>query len=236
MKILGIETSANVASVAYIDGDSLISEITLNTKLTHSQTLMPMLDHMCQISGTNLEDIDAIAIASGPGSFTGLRIGAATVKGLALALDKPIIPVPTLDSLAYNINFADSIVCPIMDARRKQVYTAIYEMEEGQFHKHTEDLNISIEALVEMLKDYQDTDIIFVGDGVPVYRDYIKEQLDNAYFAEAHVNRQRAGTVAALGQVYYNQGIVEDHMHFAPSYIRVAQAQREYEEKHNVKL
>lgn len=236
MKILGIETSSNVASVAYVNDDVLVSEITLNNKLTHSQTLMPMLDQMCGLCGLELEEVDAIAIASGPGSFTGLRIGAATVKGLALGLDKPIIPVPTLDAMAYNIAHSASIICPIMDARRQQVYTAIYRMEDGKLVKETEDLNISIDELIQELKNWEDTEIIFVGDGIPVHMDKLKEELDHIAFADSHLNRQRGSAVAALGKVYYKKGIVEDHRHFAPTYVRVAQAQREYEERTNKRI
>ncbi|WP_105616623.1 tRNA (adenosine(37)-N6)-threonylcarbamoyltransferase complex dimerization subunit type 1 TsaB [Vallitalea okinawensis] len=230
MKILGVDTSSNVASVAYIEDDLLISEFTLNYKLTHSQTLMPMLDDVCQSCHLKLEEVDAIAVASGPGSFTGLRIGAATVKGLAYGLNKPIIPVPTLDGLAYNIHYTEYLICPIMDARRSQVYSAIYHWEDEQLVRDTDYLNITIDELIENLKE-KESNIIFVGDGIPVFRDQLKEELEGVFFADAHLNRQRASTIASLGRRYYAEGRVENHMDHAPMYIRKSQAEREYEER-----
>ena len=126
MKILGIDSSGIVASAALIDEERLIAEYTVNNKKTHSETLLPMIASLLEASGTDINDVDAIAIAAGPGSFTGLRIGAATAKGLAMAIDKPVIPVPTCEGLAYNLYGNSGLVCPVMDARRNQVYTGIY--------------------------------------------------------------------------------------------------------------
>ena len=131
MKVLGIESSSLVASVALVTDDILTAEYTVNFKKTHSQTLLPMLDEIVKMLGLDLETIDAIATAGGPGSFTGLRIGAATAKGLGLALKKPLIHVPTVDAIAYNMWGASGLICPIMDAKRCQVYTGLYHMENG---------------------------------------------------------------------------------------------------------
>ncbi|MBP5733988.1 MAG: tRNA (adenosine(37)-N6)-threonylcarbamoyltransferase complex dimerization subunit type 1 TsaB, partial [Lachnospiraceae bacterium] len=130
MKILGIDSSGLVASVAVTNDGVLLGEYTTNYKKTHSQTLLPMLDELKKMIELDLSTLDAIAISAGPGSFTGLRIGSATAKGLGLALDKPLIEVPTLEGLAYNLCGSNALVCPIMDARRNQVYTAVYEFEE----------------------------------------------------------------------------------------------------------
>ena len=127
MKILALDSSGLVASVAVAEDDNLIGEYTVNYKKTHSQTLLPMLDAVAKMVDLDLETIDAIAVAKGPGSFTGLRIGSATAKGLGLALDKPIVEIPTVDGLAYNLWGAKDLVCPLMDARRNQVYTGLYE-------------------------------------------------------------------------------------------------------------
>ena len=135
MKILGIDSSGLVASVAIVENDVLLSEYTVNHKKTHSQTLLPMLDEIVKMLELDLEQIDGIAVAAGPGSFTGLRIGAATAKGLGLALKKPLISVPTVDALAYNLYGAQGVVCPIMDARRSQVYTGIYRFVNGDVYK-----------------------------------------------------------------------------------------------------
>ena len=127
MKLLALDSSGLVASVALVEDDNLIAEYTIQYKKTHSQTLLPMLDEIKKMVELDLSTVDAIAVAAGPGSFTGLRIGSATAKGLALALEKPIVPVPTVDGLAYQLYGTDALVCPIMDARRSQVYTGIYE-------------------------------------------------------------------------------------------------------------
>ncbi len=128
MKILSIDSSGLVASVAVTDDDILIAEYTICYKKTHSQTLVPMMDEIRRMTDLDLNSIDAIAVAKGPGSFTGLRIGSATAKGLGLALEKPIIPVPTVDGLAYRCYCTDKRGCPLMDARRSQVYTGIYAL------------------------------------------------------------------------------------------------------------
>ena len=130
MKILALDSSGIVASVAVIEDDILLAEYTVNYKKTHSQTLLPMLDEVVKMTELDLQTIDAIAVAAGPGSFTGLRIGSATAKGLGLALKKPLIAVPTVDALAYNLYDVSGLICPIMDARRSQVYTGIYRFEE----------------------------------------------------------------------------------------------------------
>ena len=131
MRILGIESSSLVASAAIVTDDILTAEYTVNFKKTHSQTLLPMIDEIVTMTETELGSIDAIAVSGGPGSFTGLRIGSATAKGLGLALKKPLIHVPTVDALAYNLWGAAGLVCPIMDAKRSQVYTGIYRLEDG---------------------------------------------------------------------------------------------------------
>ena len=126
MKVLAVDSSGLVASVAVVQDDELLAEYTLNYKKTHSQTLLPMLEELKKMIDLDLNSIDVIAVAAGPGSFTGLRIGSATVKGLGLALNKPIAQVPTLEGLAYNMCGTDHLVCPLMDARREQVYTGVY--------------------------------------------------------------------------------------------------------------
>ena len=133
MRILALDSSGLVASVAIASEDVIIAEYTINYKKTHSQTLLPMLDEIVKMVNLDLSEVDAIAVTAGPGSFTGLRIGSATAKGLGLALDKPIISVPTVDCLAYNLYGTDKMICPIMDARRDQVYTGLYEFVNNDF-------------------------------------------------------------------------------------------------------
>lgn len=234
-KILALDSSGLVASVAVVEGNStysnLLAEYTVNYKKTHSQTLLPMLDEIANMTELDLTTIDAIAIAAGPGSFTGLRIGSATAKGLGLALKKPLIAIPTVDALAYNLYGTDRLICPIMDARRKQVYTGIYRFEEHQLMTLKEQWAAPIEELLEELNQRGEM-VTFLGDGVPVFRELIAEKLQVPYsFAPAHVNKQRAAAVAALGSIYYKEGRTETAMEHIPEYLRVSQAERERAER-----
>jgi tRNA threonylcarbamoyladenosine biosynthesis protein TsaB len=202
MRLLVLDSSGLVASVALMEDDRLIAEYTTGHKMTHSQTLLPMLDEVVQRTAFSLEDIDAIAVAMGPGSFTGLRIGAATAKGLGLALDKPIIPVPTVDGMAYQLFGAGYIICPMMDARRQQVYTGFYRFDGEKMLVLKEQCAQSAKDTLEQLKEYKEP-VIFLGDGVPVNKEMIQEILgDAAIFAPVHANRQRAAAVGALAGIY----------------------------------
>lgn len=230
MKILGIDSSGTVASVALVDGEITIAEYTVNYKKTHSETLLPMIDEIVRMTETELSTIDAIAVASGPGSFTGLRIGSATAKGLGMAYEIPIIPVPTCQALAYNlVSDNRAIICPIMDARRNQVYTGIYRVEAGRLVTLQEQMAVDIHALLEILTSYNN-EVIFAGDGVPVFRETIDEvfHIEHSY-APAHLNRQRATTVATLGAIRYAEGCYESADEHVPVYLRKSQAEREYE-------
>lgn len=229
MKVLGIETSSLVASVAVVTDGVLTAEYTMNDKKTHSQTLLPMLDELSRMINLDLSSVDAIAVSAGPGSFTGLRIGSATAKGLGLALKKPLIHIPTIDALAYNLWGSSMLICPIMDARRNQVYTGLYYTEDKlkvikescamDMHKLAEELNCRKER------------VIFLGDGVPVYQRLIEEEIHVPFlFAPASSNRQRAASVASLGMVYLKEGKTESAAEHKPDYLRKPQAEREREE------
>lgn len=231
MKILALDSSGLVASVAVTEDDNLLAEYTVNYKKTHSQTLLPMLDEISRMIELDLESIDAIAVAAGPGSFTGLRIGSATAKGLGLALSKPLIGVPAVEALAYNLYDVPGLICPIMDARRRQVYTGLYSFEQHQMKTVKEQTAMGIEELTEELNQ-KNQPVIFLGDGVAVYRDTIKEKLTVPFdFAPVHLNKQRAGAVAALGARYYAEGKTETAREHQPEYLRVSQAERERAER-----
>ena len=232
MRILAIESSSLVASVAIVEDDVTLAEYTANFKMTHSQTLLPMIDSVVSLFGVDLASIDAIAVSGGPGSFTGLRIGSATAKGLGLSLNKPLIHVPTLDGTAYNLYGAKGLICPIMDARRNQVYTGIYRFEQD-FEILMEQDAVDMGELIEKLNEMGER-VIFLGDGVPVHEKLIREKMTVPFdFAPAHMNRQRAASVAALGAVYFAEGKTETAAEHGPDYLRKSQAEREREEREN---
>lgn len=239
MRILALDSSGLVAGVAVLESENekadaqTIAEYTVNYKKTHSQTLLPMLDEIVKMTELNLQTVDAIAIASGPGSFTGLRIGSATAKGLGLALKKPLVEVPTLEGLAYNLCGTEGMICPIMDARRGQVYTGIYRCVNNKLEIVENQMAIAIEELAEKLKKY-DCKITFLGDGVPVFQERLKNELlknQEICFAPAHMNRQRAASVGALAMQYYKEGKTVTAMEHHPDYLRVSQAERERKER-----
>lgn len=231
MRILALDSSGLVASVAIMEEEQTIAEYTVNYKKTHSQTLLPMLDEIVKMTEMDLNTIDAIAIAGGPGSFTGLRIGSATAKGLGLALGKPLIHVPTLEGLACNLYGYSSLTCPIMDARRNQVYTGVYRLSEGEFQVVKEQTAIDVAVLAEQLNALGEA-VTFLGDGVPVYREQLEEKLTVPFtFAPANMNRQRAASVGVRGFQYYREGRIETAAEHQPDYLRVSQAERERAER-----
>lgn len=231
MKILALDSSGLVASVALAEDDNLIAEYTIQYKKTHSQTLLPMLEELKNMVELDLSTVDAIAVAAGPGSFTGLRIGSATAKGLAFAMEKPIVPVPTLEGLAYQMYGTDAAVCPIMDARRSQVYTGIYEFVDGKdrydMRVIKEQCAVSFDEIAEALNSLGRR-TVFIGDGIPVFRERMREVLQIPYtLAPAHRSRQSAACIAALGSVYYAQGKIVSGAEHVPEYLRLSQAERE---------
>ncbi|MEE1229073.1 MAG: tRNA (adenosine(37)-N6)-threonylcarbamoyltransferase complex dimerization subunit type 1 TsaB [Lachnospiraceae bacterium] len=231
MKILAIDSSGMVASAAILQDDVLVGEYSINHKKTHSQTLLPMIDEVVKMTETDLHEIDAIAVAAGPGSFTGLRIGSATAKGLGLALDKPLISVPTLEGLAYNAAAFSGLICPMMDARRKQVYTGVYRFEGDQFETVIPQKACPIEEIIEDLNGLGEQ-VLLLGDGVPVARDMVEEKLTVSHlYAPAHMSRQRAGAVAVRAAQLFRQGKTENADDHKPIYLRKSQAERELEKQ-----
>ncbi|MGN0428171.1 MAG: tRNA (adenosine(37)-N6)-threonylcarbamoyltransferase complex dimerization subunit type 1 TsaB [Agathobacter sp.] len=231
MKLLAIDSSGLVASVAIIEDNNLLGEYTINYKKTHSQTLLPMLDEVAKMIELDKTSLDAIAVSAGPGSFTGLRIGSATAKGLGLALNKPLIHVPTVDALAYNLWGTDKLICPLMDARRQQVYTGLYEFVENEFHILLEQCAIGIDEIIEKV-NAMGRPVIFLGDGIDVFTEEIKEHCKVPFsFAPAGMNKQRAASVALLGKELYEKGKTVSAAEHAPDYLRLSQAERERKEK-----
>ncbi len=223
MKILAIDSSGLVASAALIADGVLVAEYTVDYKKTHSQTLLPMVDEILRMTEQDLAGIDAVAVSGG--------IGAATAKGLGLALEKPVIGVPTVDALAYNLYGTERLICPMMDARRAQVYTGIYTFSGGEFKVLRPQEVIAAADIIEVLNGMGQP-VIFLGDGIPVHGNLIEERVKVPYsIAPAHLARQRAGAVGALACIYYKEGKIQSADEFLPVYLRPSQAERERAER-----
>jgi len=230
MTILGVESSATAASAAIIKDGKLLSEIFSDTGLTHSQTLLPMIESCIKNAGICVEYIDSIAVANGPGSFTGVRIGIATVKGLAFTNNIPCVQVSTLESMAYNIPIFGGIICSVMDARCNQVYTAFFENTDGcKVNRLSEDMAISIDELGEEITNYGKA-VILVGDGAEICYNKLKDKVTSLYIAPINIRKQKASSVALCSMNH--EGM--DAEKIAVNYIRLPQAQRELAKKQNL--
>ena len=228
--ILAFETSAKAASVALLDKGILLGETYQNTGLTHSQTLLPMAEQLLQNCGKTPEDVTAVAVAAGPGSFTGVRIGVAAAKGFAWGKEIPCYGVSTLEAMARNLGIWDGYVVPCMDARRNQTYTAIFKAEDGKLTRILEDCAISVEELGEKLKNCEKP-IFLVGDGAVLCYNYLKEQVSGLILPPEHRRHQRATGVALLAQEMLDAGLPGDGASLTPNYLRLSQAERERLEK-----
>ncbi len=227
MRILAIESSGLVASTAVVEEDCVLGEYTLNYKKTHSQTLLPMINQLKEMLDLDLNSLDAIAVSKGPGSFTGLRIGSATAKGLGLALNLPIVPVPTLEAMACQLFGVSGLICPVMDARRAQVYTGIYRFSEGTLQTVEDQQALFVAELAEKLNGFGEQ-VIFLGDGVPVYKKILEDTVKVPYcFAPAYASRQRAAAVGICAVARLKDGKTETADAHKPVYLRIPQAERE---------
>lgn len=239
MKILAIESSGQTAGCAYLEDGVLKSEYYMNNRLTHSKTLLPMIEEMSKLSEVELSELDAVAVSAGPGSFTGLRIGAATAKGLTLALNIPVVKVSSLKGLAALIPAADALICPIMDARRGEVYCAAYKcVYDGNsfdlqpvIADSAMPIDIFTEKVEKILSEQNTVSAVFTGDGVPVHKTLISEKLaGRVQFAPEGLSRQRAMTIAMLGAYEFEKGNTVSSDDFVPEYLRRPLAEKEKEE------
>ncbi|MBO4461472.1 MAG: tRNA (adenosine(37)-N6)-threonylcarbamoyltransferase complex dimerization subunit type 1 TsaB [Lachnospiraceae bacterium] len=231
MKILGIESSGLTASIAVLSDDVIIAEYTTNFKKTHSETLLPMIAEVMDRIGIDINEIDYIAISEGPGSFTGLRIGAATAKGLGLATGKELVSVPTVKALCYNLYNVKGVICPIMDAKREQVYTGIFEYEGDELKTLFDTDAIPVTEIIGKLNEIG-KEVTFLGDGVPVYKDIIKDSIKVPYhYAPANLARQSAASVCVLAADMIKEGKTVDAAMMRPEYLRLSQAERERNER-----
>lgn len=230
MKILAFDSTAVSASVALAEYDKLIGSFFINNKLTHSKTLVPMAEDLLKNSNVSLKEIDAFAVNSGPGSFTGVRIGVAAVKGLAFALNKPCVAVSTLDSMAYNLKMLDCIAVCVMDARCSQVYNANYCISKGIITKLCDDRAVSIEELTSELTKY-DQRLILVGDGAQICFDKMKEVLPKIEIAQENCRYQNAVSTAFIAEEKYKKGDTVSANDLQPYYLRLPQAERELKKR-----
>ncbi|HIZ56876.1 MAG TPA: tRNA (adenosine(37)-N6)-threonylcarbamoyltransferase complex dimerization subunit type 1 TsaB [Firmicutes bacterium] len=227
MIILAIDSSAKTASAALCNENHVLAEFSAHTQLTHSQTLMPMTDSLFRAAGILPGEIDACAVACGPGSFTGLRIGIAAIKGLAQALGKPCVPVSTLEGLAQNLQGVceNSLICPVMDARCGQVYNALFDSAGGKLSRLTEDRAIAAEDLLKEVQDRGKT-VFLVGDGADLCYNQYKEVCQEIRLAPPALRFQRAASIGLIGCRLLAEGKTVTPAHLMPAYLRLPQAER----------
>lgn len=228
--ILAFETSAKAASVALLEQGKLLGESYQNTGLTHSQTLLSMAEDLIKNCGRTVQDVTAVAVAAGPGSFTGVRIGVAAAKGFAWAKELPCYGVSTLEAMAYGLGIWEGFVVPTMDARRSQTYTAIFRAEQGRLTRAEEDRAISYEELGEKLKNCKKS-VFLVGDGAVLCYNTLVDRVPGLVLPPEHKLHQRAAGVALVAQQQINAGLLGDGANLTPNYLRLSQAERERLEK-----
>jgi len=230
MRVIGLDSATQVASVAVVEDDKLLAELTFNMKKNHSERLMPMLALMLEEINLTLDDITGFAVAVGPGSFTGLRIGLATMKSLAYVKDKPILAVPTLDGLAANLEGCQGIICPILNARRNEVYTALYRWTGNGHRRLTKYMATGLATLAKIIAN-EGGEVTFLGDGVPVYREALEDLIPQARFATSGNSICRAAHIARLGLDMLKEGQVSDYFSLEHLYIRESEAEVKWREK-----
>ena len=232
MKILAFETSAKAASVALLDGGKLLAESYQNTGLTHSQTIMVMAQDLLKSCGLSTRDVEAVAVAAGPGSFTGVRIGVAAAKGFAWGAELPCYGVSTLEAMARTMGVWQGYIVPAMDARRSQVYTAVFHAEKGVLTRVEEDMAISLQELGEKIKNYEEN-VFLVGDGALLCYNTLLEEVPQLVLPPEHRMHQRASGVALAAQAMADAGISGNGAELTPNYLRLSQAERERAAREN---
>lgn len=229
MIVLSMDSSSLVTTVALLRDEHLLGEFTLNFKREHSVILMEKIEMLLNDCNIDISEVDGFVVSKGPGSFTGLRIGMSTVKGLSMGSNKPYVSISSLDALAYSLINFNGIICPIMDALRDSVFTSMYKNNNGKLEQI---LDYSALSLVELAQKSNDLNcpIIFTGDGVYKYKDYIKENIPNALFAPNHLSVVKASSLAELGMEKLKNGEFDD-INSAPLYLKKPQAERELEQR-----
>ncbi len=233
MRVFGIDTCCMAATAAIVDERIMVAQTVVNKNKTHSQMMMPLVEQMFEAAELQAADMDAFAAAVGPGSFTGVRIGVATAKAMAQAANKPCIEVSTLEALAFSSKFFDGIVCPILDARRDQVYNALFRGGRNGLQRLCPDRALSLDELLDELGN-MGGDVLFMGDGTLVFEEKIRSVLgDRALFAPRLLNMNLGGAVAEIGIEKLKNGDTVEYGKLVPSYVRLSQAEREKLEREN---
>lgn len=232
MKILALDSSAKSASVAVIEDTKLIGEFFINVGLTHSQTLMPMVADLLKNTNININDIDIFAVTSGPGSFTGVRIGVSSVKGMAILNDTPCMSISTLYAMAYNFLGENAIICAVMDARCGQVYNALFDVDNENVTRLTQDRAVSIKELHTEIEKYEKK-VIFVGDGALLCYNTYKYSNNVCIACEAKRYQRASGVAFAAYNEYLKNHNVMSSFDLVPKYLRIPQAERELKKKNN---
>jgi len=229
MIVLSIDSASKVATAALLDENNLIAEYTINNKMEHSTLIMDMVDKLLSDSNLSIDDIDGFIVSKGPGSFTGLRIGMATVKGLSFGANKPYVSISSLDALAYSLVSFDGIICPVMDALRDSVYTCLYKGNNGKLEKLIDYSALELDDLIKILKDKNEK-VMFTGDGLIKHKDYLSTNLNNSFFASNHLSIIRASSLGDLGIKLLLDNKC-DELNSSPFYLKKPQAQRELEKR-----
>lgn len=230
MRILAIDSSATAASAALVEDGKVMGEFYINTHLTHSQTLMPMIDDVLNCTRTELSEVDLFAVSAGPGSFTGIRIGVASLKGLAMAKNKPCVGVSTLEAMAFNLEHLNGIICSVMDARCQQVYNAIFSVHDGCMERITADRALSIEDLAKECENYAKP-LFLVGDGAKLCYNNERFKNLNAILPPEPLIYQRACGVAKSALAAFERGEAVTPAALMPIYLRLPQAERELKKR-----
>lgn len=232
MKILAVDTATRIAGSAIVDESGVLAESWLNTGKTHSQKFLPMLQDMLKNAGAEMEDMDCFAVTVGPGSFTGLRIGIATVKGFVQILKKPLVGVVTLDALSRNLYGVTGLICPILDARKNEVYTALYREDSGIMKRLSSYRAVDPKKLLKELQA-EKKNVTFLGDAVAVYRPLIEDMLgEAAVFAAGPRNFVRPSEVGLIGWEKYQRGELNGADEIQPLYLRQSEAEVKWEQSH----
>ncbi len=227
MRVLAIETSSRIGSFAIVEEESIVCEVSLDITSKHVERGVSMVEEILNLSSLKIEQIDAVGVSIGPGSFTGLRVGLSVAKGICFASDKPLVPVPTLDCLVYVVSYWDGIVVPVRDARRGEVYCGVYRTCDGTYELLEGYLSSTPQSLCEKLKSYRES-VLLVGDGIQPYRDVFVSKLGKSCeFAHRLLWNVRASVVGVIAKKLFNEGVRADLDSVEPLYVRPSEAERQ---------